>query len=96
MDAMETQKLSDRELLILLHERQGVMGVDIKELKDGTNKEVAALTSDVNHLKESKADKAAVDQLTRGQQRLFNYLWFAFGALAVLQIALSVYLRLRQ
>ncbi len=86
MESLDPSKLTDRELLLLVHERQNNMGADVKELKDGTTKELAALISDVKHLGESKADRAEVDRLGRGQARLFNYLWAAFGALAILQI----------
>jgi hypothetical protein len=88
--AVDAAKLSDRELLLLLHERQGVMGRDVRELKDGTQTEIAGLRFEVSSLKDLKADKAAVEQLDRGQRRLFNYLWFAFGVLGVLQILVPI------
>jgi hypothetical protein len=90
MDAIDASKLSDRELLLLVHERQVVMGRDVKELKDGTQTEIAKLLNDVSNLKESKADKVQVDQLDRGQRRLFNYLWFAFGVLGVIQVVVPI------
>lgn len=95
MDSIDTSKLTDRELLLLLHERQGNMGKTIDKLNDTTTKDLATLTVEIGHLRESKADKTEVEQLKRGQNRLFNYLWFAFGAIAILQIALTVYLSVR-
>src|SRR5581483_4337036 len=86
MDALDPSKLTDREVLLLVSERQSVMGADVRELKEGTSKELATLSGEVKNLKESKAERNFVEQLDRKQQRLFNYLWFAFGASAVLQI----------
>lgn len=93
MDALDPTKLTDREVLLLVSERQSVMGIDIKELKDGTSKELAAITADISHLKELKADKSFVEQLDRKQQRLFNYLWFAFGASAILQVIVPLVIK---
>lgn len=84
--SIDASKLSDRELLLLMHERQGVMGGDVKELKEGTNSELTKLMMQVDSLKEQKADKLIVDRLERGQNRLFNWLWFLFGASTVLQV----------
>ena len=93
MDTLDPSKLSDRELLLLLHERQSVMGGDVKELKDGTSKELATMSIELERLKDSKAEKTLVDRLERGQQRLFNYLWAAFGALAVLQVIIPLVIK---
>lgn len=93
MDALDTSKLSDRELLLLLHERQSVMGGDVKELKDGTQKELAQLQVEMSHLKDEKADKTRVERIERGQQKLFNYLWFAFGISAALQVIIPLLMK---
>jgi len=62
------------------------MGNTINKLDDSITKELTALTLEVGHLQETKADRAEVERLAREQARLFNYLWAAFGALAILQI----------
>jgi hypothetical protein len=87
---IDASKLSDRELLLLLHERQGVMSTDVKELKDGTQKEMATLSMEVRQLRELKADTTRVEALERGQNRLFNYLWAMGGALGLLQIVIPI------
>ena len=93
MNTLDVAKLTDRELLILLHERQGVMGDDVKVLKEGTSEKLALMALETAALKETKADKTVVERLERSQQRLFNYLWFAFGALAVLQIVIPLVIK---
>ena len=93
MDGIDKAKLSDRELLLLIQERQAVMGLDVKELKDGTQKELATLGARVESLKDTKADKSALERLERGQNRLFNYIWAAFGALAILQFTIPLVLK---
>ena len=93
MNTLDVAKLTDRELLILLHERQSVMGDDVKVLKEGTSEKLALMSLETAALKETKADKTVVERLERSQQRLFNYLWFAFGALAVLQIVIPLVIK---
>lgn len=96
MEGLDISKLSDRELLLLMHERQAVMGGDVKELKEGTSQQLTAQSVKLDQLEIHKADKGEVESLKRQVSRLNNYLWFAFGALAVLQIVLSIYLALRK
>jgi len=95
MNELDPQKLSDHELLILLHERQGVMGSDVKDLKEGTTTQLTAQGVKLDLLETHKADKAELEALKRQVGRLTNYVWFAWGALAILQIGLTVYLSIR-
>lgn len=100
---LDRSKLSDHELLILLHAKQEQMGIDIKDIKDDTKEKLAQLSAKVDALEQHKVDKTEFVTLqksyeSQGRQigRLTNYLWFAFGAMAILQIALTVYLNLRK
>ena len=89
---LEQQKLSDRELLILLHDRQQTMGADIKEIKDDTKDKLTKLEAKVDALERHKADQSDVVKLMEQTGNLKNWLWFAFGAVAILQVALTVFL----
>lgn len=95
---LDHTKLTDHELLILLHSKQEQMGVDVKEIKDDTKEKLAQLSAKVDALEQHKVDKTEFVTLqknneSQGRQigRLTNYLWFAFGALAILQIVLNIY-----
>jgi cell shape-determining protein MreC len=97
---IDTSKLTDRELLLILHERVTTISSDVREVKDGTASKLATLESKVEQLEKQKAPASEIDKLqnaldARDRQinRLNNYLWFAFGALAVLQLAMTLWLR---
>lgn len=118
---IDSAKLSDRELLLILHERVGTMGRDLHDLKNGTTQKIAALEARVDLLNEHKADREAtaisIEKLadlkadriatdlaleklfntdvsqTRQINRLNNYLWFGWGALAALQIIIGLLLK---
>lgn len=103
MMELDQTKLTDHELLLLLHAEQKQQGVDIKEIKDDTKEKLAQLTGKVDAMEQHKVDKVeftvlqkALESQGRQVNRLTNYLWFAFGASAILQIALTVYLNLRK
>jgi len=87
---IDTSKLTDRELLLILHERVTTMSGDVREVKDGTSSKIATLEGKVDNLEKQKAAASEVDAAKRQINRLNNYLWFAFGALAALQVVLAL------
>jgi hypothetical protein len=104
LQAIDPTKLSDRELLLILHERVFAMTGDVKELKDGFSARLAAVEARMDVLQEHKADKretdGAFEKITLNNEartvqinKLTNYVWFAFGALAILQIVLSIVMK---
>jgi hypothetical protein len=104
VDPVDASKLSDRELLLILHERVGTLGRDVHDLRDGLTAKIAALEAKVEHLQEVKADKLAVDgdlekqaQLNELRTKQINSinqrLAFCAGVLAILNIVVPVLMR---
>lgn len=104
VDPLDASKLSERELLLILHERVGMVSRELHELKDGYAQRLSTVESRLEHLQEFKAEKAAVDgsfkdvtlindQRTRQLNRLTNYIWAVGGALAILQIVVPILLK---
>jgi hypothetical protein len=101
LQAIDPTKLSDRELLLILHERVFAMTGDVKERKDGFTARLAANEARTELLELHKAERGEVnlgfekvalkdDMRARQINRLTNYVWFASGALAILQLVLSL------
>jgi hypothetical protein len=104
LQAIDPSKLSDRELLLILHERVFAMTVDVKDLKDGFSARLATSEARSELLELHKAERSEVtvsveklnardDQQDRQLNRLTNYFWFAFGVIAVFQILLTIVMR---
>lgn len=104
VNPIDAAKLSDRELLLILHERVGTLSRDVHELKDGTAAKLAMLEAKVEHLQEVKAEKVAVDgafeKLTQGNESRSKQintinlrLAFFGGGLAVLQVVLAIVMK---
>lgn len=104
VDPVDASKLSDRELLLILHERVGTLGRDVHDLKDGTSSKLATLEAKVEHLQETKAEKIAVDgafekfalgneQRTKQINAINLRLAFIGGGLAVLQVVVAIILK---
>jgi hypothetical protein len=101
VDPVDASKLSDRELLLILHERVGTLSRDVHELRDGTAQKIAQLESRVEMLQEHKADKAAVDGAmdriaaanevrTKQINTINTRIAFAAGSLAALQFITGI------
>lgn len=98
MEPLDQAKLSDRELLLILHNEISHMGKDVGEMKTDTSGRLVALETKIESLETHKADRTELTKVieataAQGRQtaRLTNYLWFAFGALAIIQIAIQIY-----
>ena len=101
LGSIDPAALSDRELLLILHERISTIGRDLHELRDGTAQKIATMEAKIEMLQEHKADKSSVDdslhEIVLGNtvrtsqiNRLTNYVWFGSGVLAVLQILIAL------
>lgn len=101
---VDARELTDRELLLILHERVGTMGRDLHDLRNDHAVRIASLESKIEMIQIHKADKAVTDSalqklieegvLRTGQiNKLTNYIWFGWGVLAVLQILLALVLK---
>jgi len=101
VDPVDATKLSDRELLLILHERVGTLSRDVHEVRNGTTAKIAALESKVEMMQEHKADKAAVDGAmerittaneirTKQINTINTRLAFAAGGLAALQFVIGI------
>lgn len=77
---------SDHDLLVKINTIQEIMVRDIKEIKEGTAKDIA-------DLKRDKADKTELNETKQDVADLKKYLYMGIGALTVIQLLVTYYLK---
>lgn len=101
VNPVDSDKLTDRELLIILHERVGAVGRELHELKEGYAQRLSMVETKLNDLQTTKADRIIIDLALQKQgdnnelrtsqiNKINNRLAFAAGGLAVLQVVLNI------
>jgi Mg2+ and Co2+ transporter CorA len=89
MAELDYTKLPDHDILLILHTKVEGMTATVDRIDRNTTSQLDNLENRVDAVEKGKTEKTTSDQLARRIGRLENYLWFAFGALAVLQIVLK-------
>lgn len=79
---------SDHDLLIVLNTKMDVLSGDVKEVKDGTAKDIEALKRDKMDLID--AEKQLKDHETRIRSIEIR-IWVASGIVIACQVALAIY-----
>lgn len=96
MEPLDQSKLTDHDILITLHNEVVHMGGDLRSMKDDMTARVVVLETKVDGLERTKTDRTEAEKLQRQVARLTNYLFAAAGGLAILQVAIQVYLSIRK
>lgn len=104
VNPIDASKLSERELLLILHERVGTISREMHDLKDGYERRLSTVEAKLEHLQEIKADKGAVDnafekiavtnaERTKQINTINLRLAFFAGGLAIINIVVPILLK---
>jgi hypothetical protein len=80
----EHQSQSDHDILVEVKTIQQIMVQDIKEIKDGTTKQIADLAA-------NKADKKDLESLTKTVEELKTYYNRTIGALIIIEVVFGIF-----